>query len=408
MRITFLSIALACALSIHAQVLVPFDSLQFTNAQIWGVISDQGDSLCITTTFNPGIRPHIYLRKADYLNIHSQTNPVQLTFDSDFTSINDLTDHKHIVLNNEIYVAFSTQGDQELMLFKTDINGNRIGNMVAVTLGPGDPTNDMILTTDSTYIFVLHFDPPGQHHVYKYDTNLNLISSFSTTTNPHNNIGGAIMVGGNFNMFTGSTFGFNSNLTLTKWDASWSPISTQNILSSTSGDGNWFATGIAHDDYTACWMIGLSHIEPPSTINQEHIDIALFDNNFNVIDRLHVTGDAYFRPHFVFKNGYLYMSYDGAGGVYLKQYYLMTGAIIEDAQSNVRTFPVPASDKLYVENVIKHCEAEIFDIAGKCVIKQGISPGQSSIDISLLAEGIYTIRLSSEYECRTGKIIIEH
>ncbi len=395
---------------LNAQTLQMIDSLQFNNAQIWGVNSDQGDSMCVTTTFTPATRPHIYLRKVDYANINSQSAPVQLTFDSDFTSITNMTDHKHIILHNKLFVAFSTQGDQQLFLFKTDINGNRIGNIVPVTLGPGGPTNDMILTTDSTYIYVLHFAPPNQHHVYKYDQNLNFISGMTTTTNGHNNIGGAILQNGNFKMFTGSTFGFNSNLTLTTWDTLWAPLATQNILPSTGGDGNWFASGIAYDSWGDCWMIAESHIEPPTTINNEHIDILVYDGSWNLIERIHATQSASFRPHFVFKNGYLYMTYDKQGGfVGLKKYALLNYAIHESQALNVTLRPNPAVDQLYV-SVDKPGDyiVEIFNITGKCVLTQGASAeNEVVLNVEMLAEGIYTVRIRNESSSHTGKIVVQ-
>ena len=119
----------------------------------------------------------------DYSDISQQSPIVQLTFDADFTSISNLTDHKSIILDNELYVTFSTQGDSDLFIFKTDINGNRMGSIVTVVTGSTmDPTNDMILVTDSTYIYVLHFDPPNQHHVYTFDANLNPVGSLVSTT----------------------------------------------------------------------------------------------------------------------------------------------------------------------------------------------------------------------------------
>src|SRR5687768_5831558 len=129
---------LPCAMS--AQVFTLVDSIQLSQAQIWGVLSDEGDSLCATTIFTPGTKPHIFMRKINYNNISGQSSLKQLTFDPDFTSITNMTDHKSIILNNEMYVSFSTQGDQDLFIFKTDINGNRIGSIVPVVLGSMDPT----------------------------------------------------------------------------------------------------------------------------------------------------------------------------------------------------------------------------------------------------------------------------
>src|SRR5687768_16588050 len=134
--------------TLHAQVFTLVDSIQYSQAQIWGVVSDKGDSLATTTTFTPGTKPHIYLRKGDYVNISNQGSPIQLTFDTDFAGISNMTDHKSIILDDELFVTFSTQGDSDLFIFKTDLNGNRIGSIVSVVGNQTDPTNDMLLVTD--------------------------------------------------------------------------------------------------------------------------------------------------------------------------------------------------------------------------------------------------------------------
>ncbi|MBM3987928.1 MAG: hypothetical protein FJ294_08230 [Planctomycetes bacterium] len=317
-----LALALSMIGHAHGQILTFVDSLQFSSAQIWGVCSDAGDSLCVTTVFSPSSRPHIFMRKVNYSVISQQSPPVQLTFDVDFAAIPNLTDHKTVILNDQIYISFSTQGDRDLFLFKTDINGNRIGSIVTVVSGSADPTNDMILTTDGSYIYVLHFDPPSQHHVYKFNSNLNAVGSpISTTTLMHNNIGHSVYRNSIFHLFTGSTFGFNSSLTHTKWNSSWGAISSQNILGSTGGDGNFFSTGAIFDSTNQRWYIALNHIYAGQSIGQEHIDLLAYDSNFNLLERKHVTTENYTRPHLVQKGGHLYMTYDRPGvGVYLRRY----------------------------------------------------------------------------------------
>ncbi|GIV27556.1 MAG: hypothetical protein KatS3mg027_1370 [Bacteroidia bacterium] len=341
--------------NILAQVFTKVDSIAFSNAQIWGVCSDKGDSLCVTTTFNPFSKPHLFLRKVNYTNISQSSSLKQLTFDSDFTSIPNLTDHKSIVLNNEIFIAFSTIGDQDLYLFKTDINGNRIGNIVTVVSGSPDPTNDMILVTDGTYIYVLHFDPPDQHHVYKFNTNLVSVSSpFSTSNNGHNNLGNAIFMNNIFYMFTGSGFGFNSNLRYTSWNNNWGSMNSQDILTSIGGDGNFFSTGVVFDNVNLRWYIAMNHINSGQSIGQEHIDLLAFDNSFNLLERNHITSTGSFRPHLVLKNGYLYLTYDRNGsGVYLIKYQVQNVSGISEVNNNhyhFTLFPQPFSDFCVIQS----------------------------------------------------------
>ncbi len=386
---------------LHAQVFTLVDSIQYSQAQIWGVLSDDGDSLATTTTFTPGSKPHIYLRKVNYTNISQQSNPIQLTFDSDFTSIPNQTDHKSIVFNNELYIVFSTQGDQDAYIFKTDLNGNRIGSIVPVVTSSTDPTNDMILVTDSNYIHVLHFDPPNQSHVYTFDTNLNPVGSpFSTTTLAHNNIGNAIFHNNEFYMCSGDIFGFNSDLVLTRWTSAWAPAigSPQTLINSSSGDGNWFSTGLIWDEGNQRWYIGMNHISSLEIISQEHIDLLAFDVNFNLIERIHTTGQGYFRPHFVLKNGALYVSYDKAGtGVWLLKYQLENTIGIEESTNNpFHIYPNPAGDWIHIsfENSAQPEEWVLSDTHGKILKKIAISPGENNtmIDLEGYASGVYFLK----------------
>lgn len=382
----------------HSQVFTLVDSIQYTQAQIWGVVSDKGDSINTTTIYTPASKPHIYLRKGDYTDIHQQGTPIQLTFDADFASITNLTDHKSITLNNELYVTFSTVGDADLFIFKTDLNGNRIGSIVPVIQGSSDPTNDMILVTDSTYIYVLHFDPPNQHHVYKFDTNLNPVgSSFSTTTLNHNNIGNVLFHNNQFCMLTGSGFGFSSNLIGTKWDTAWAPAqaSPLTIVSSSGGDGDWFPTGMIWDELNQRWYVGMSHINSTDVINQEHIDLLAFDASFNLLQRMHITGQSSYRPHFVLKNNFLYVSYDkSGGGVYLLKYAVANTAGIEENSStqDLLVYPNPIEDIVNVYSATGN-EIVLTDVTGKFLKKFQIKESDQNLKIDMreFASGIYFI-----------------
>lgn len=390
--------------SLKAGVFTKVDSVQLQNASVWGVISDDGDSLCATTIYSPSGKAHIFMRKINYNNIIQQSSLVQLTVDSDFVSINNLTDHKSIILNNEIYVTFSTAGDQDLYIFKTDINGKRIGNIVTVVEGSSDPTNDMILTTDGTYIFVMHFDPPGQHHVYKYDNNLNLVgNSFSTTTLNHNNIGNAIFINNEFYMFTGSTFGHNSNLILTKWDNSWNPTISvpQTLMSSSGGDGNFFPDGVIYDNLSQRWYIAMNHIYSGENIGQEHIDLLAFDNNFNLLERLHVTTTDRTRPHMVLKNGSLYLSYDQpANNVYLLKYQVenTTSVAAETHNDDLLIYPNPVLSEFHLDLSANDTPADftLSNIYGQTIAYYHFDKGTTSANINIENQlaGVYFLQSS--------------
>lgn len=405
---------LIISINVHAQILTLVDSIKLSNASIWGVCSDDGDSLCVTSTFSPASKPHIFMRKIDYSNINSQGPIVQLTFDADFASIPNLTDHKSIILNNEIYIAFSTIGDADLFLFKTDINGNRIGNIVTVVSGSPDPTNDMMLVTDGTYIYVLHFAPPSQQHVYKYDSNLNLVAPpFLTTTNDHNNLGNVIFQNNEFHMFTGDIFGFNANLIYTKWSNSWGPVSKQTILNSVGGDGNFFADGVAYDILNQRWYIAMNHIYSGQVYGQEHIDLVVFDNNFNLLERKHLGSQGATRSHLVLKNGYLYMTYDiVSSGVYLHKYMVQNNTGINQVKESlnfIQIFPNPFSTEATIQATrsLKDATLTIENILGQTVAKiNNIEGNTINLHRNNLPAGVYIVRLIEDHQILTTQKIM--
>ena len=398
LRALLLPAVVACwPLFAPAQILTMVDSIRLNHADIWGVTFDGGDSLGITTTQFTNGKAHIYLRKIDYGALNQQSPLKPLTFDSDFTNINRLTDHATLMLHNHLYVAFSTVGDQDLFLFKTDRNGNRIGGIVTVVSGSSDPTNDMMVTTDSTYVYVLHYSPPFHHHVYQFDTTLTPITASTTTTHNHNNIGQAVFYDHTFHLFTGDGFGLHAGVILTEWDTHWNAVgSPQMLLPPQNGDGNWFSTGAVYDAVNHRWYVAFSHIESGQSLGQEHIDLAVFDADFRLLERHHVTPPGYFRPHLTLKNGFLYLAYDAPGtGVFLVKYRVRAAASAVGRlpqERPVEVYPNPASDKIYfsVPQGAPVKAVEIYTLFGRLVYSQN---NLRPISLSTLQSGTYLIRM---------------
>ncbi|MFH0866940.1 MAG: T9SS type A sorting domain-containing protein [Bacteroidota bacterium] len=414
-RIPLFLIVCSIAFTSHSQILTKIDSVKLAQADIWGVLSDDGDSLCATTVSEVDFKPHIFMRKINYNNISLQSTPKQLTFGSDFDSISNLTDHKSIILNDQIFVTFSTVSSTDLFLFKTDINGNRIGTIVTVVTGSPTPsTNDMILTTDSTYIYVLYFFPPNQHYVNKYDLNLNFISLDTTNTLIHNNIGSCILHNNDFYMYTGTWLSVNSDLILTKWTTNWDPAmgTPQILINGSSADGNYFSTGIAYDNLNQRWYVGMAHILSGQTAGQEHIDLLAFDNSFNLLERQHITSMGFIRPHFVLKENFLYITYDTLGGVYLLKYAVQQVAGIETenilSSNNIYPNPFSTSAIMHLSEKPDNAELNIYNLVGeKIKTIKNISGQEIKLFRDNLPSGIYFIRLSQDNETiTTDKLVI--
>ena len=333
-----------------SQSLIKVDSIKINQSQIWSGVSFDDGNIRITTMM-PGNTSsnHIFLIDFD-TSLNQIGSPIQLTFDADIPSGKSITDHKHLFVNNELYVSFSLTQDEDLYLFKTDNYGNRIGNMVTVVSAQPDPTNDMILFISDSLLHILFFRPISQHNVYTYDLNLNFQQNqVTSSTLPHNNIGDAMYKPPFYYMFTGSEFGHNSNLTLTKWNTDWSPAinNPQNILSSINGDGNWFSTGIVYDGVNNLWIVAFQHIDQATSINSEHIDIVIFDDNFSELYRMHATPNQCFRPDLLLLDGYLFLTYDkSGGGVFIHKYLFQSPLSVLTEKNEKNTKPKLIRDML--------------------------------------------------------------
>ena len=275
--------------TINAQnILTKIDSISITDAKIWGGISYDGTSINVTSMIhdNSSTQNHIHLIKFD-TSLNQKGNPVQLTTNSDLVMGRGITDHKQLFINNNIYITYSLQQDQELLLFRIDTAGNRIGSLDTVEIGTNNPTNDMIFCTDNNLIHTLHFLPPHRHIINSFDLNLNKVGRDTTShILAHNNIGEAVYKDSVFHMFTGNFFGHNSELILTEWKTNWDPLSNnaiQTLIPSVNGDGNWFSTAAEFDPVTELWFVGFQHVDQNTSINDEHIDIAVFDKKYKEV-----------------------------------------------------------------------------------------------------------------------------
>jgi hypothetical protein len=243
-------------------ILVRVDSIRLAQASIWGGISFNGKNISITTTFFQD-RPHLFLRTLD-TTLQQVGNLNQLTSNSDLVAAKHITDHKHLFLNGFHFITFSVAGDSDLYIFKVDGNGNRASAIVPVVERTSDRTNDMMFTTDGTFLYVAYFRPTSQSVVHTLDQNLNHVGQPILTSSqlPHNNLGSMISLNGKFFMFTGDKAGPNSNLILTVWNKDWSPAlpQPQLLIPTKPGEGLAFPTGIAYDSLRRRWFVGFHHM----------------------------------------------------------------------------------------------------------------------------------------------------
>ncbi|WP_305983413.1 T9SS type A sorting domain-containing protein [Roseivirga thermotolerans] len=323
-----LSIFLFIPAILSAQTLNRVDSVKVDQANIWGVLAEANEHMGLTVS-----RGNIIYFQ--YINEAMQRvgDPVAVISEND--GLPKIVDHKTVFWKGAYYVSFSSAGDKQLYLVKLNAQGQRVGDIVTVwdqdtrpSNEPGKPTNDMILITTPDVLYVGHFQPANQHYIHGFDADLNRVSDPFLTDGslPHNNVGGGLYVNEKIHLFTGSMFGGESDLIVTEWDKDFQPAAQEprTLIDSESGNANWFATGVAHDEQTGYWYVGYQHLYEGEVLDEEHVDLAVFDRCFNLIYREHVTAQRNFRPHLLIKGNYLYMTYDQAGGgVFMHKYDLL-------------------------------------------------------------------------------------
>jgi hypothetical protein len=291
-------------------VLTRIDSTDFDGIWGWPVFNGKDLSL-FTTTGNPA---QIYMRKFDTTGTQTGSlKQITSTADPQTSGNVTVTDDAILYLNNQNFIAFSRL-DTALYIFKTDINGQRISKIVTVTQNSKlQPTNDMILTTDGTYLYLLNYSPPFNNVVHKFDEQLNLISTMTTTSILDiNNLASAFFVNSYFYYFSGNGFGPNISLVLTVWNNDWSLAyqSVKTLIKTSNGDGNYQAQGSVYDSKHERWYVGFMHLNHNTGVDNEHVDLAVFDKHFNLLQRLHLSPAPSARVHLALVGNLLFVMYD--------------------------------------------------------------------------------------------------
>ncbi len=202
---------------------------------------------------------------------------------------------------------------------------------------------------------------------------------------------------------------------LTKWKSDWATASSspQTIIPTSGGDGKWFCTGVTFDAQNERIYLGYQHIYSWDSMNQEHIDIAVLDKNFNIIETQHVTASGYYRPHFLLLDGYLYMAYDKTGGVYIKKYKVLENTSVgiseNESQENsiVDVYPNPSHQEVTIKTNSKVTRCELYDQCGS-KIKTVSFNNEESISFSLheIKTGIYFIKIHTLQGKAYHKLIV--
>lgn len=256
------------------------------------------------------------------LSLNEATSPATTVADTSDTANNDsIADHKHIFQNGYHYLVFSTAGSGQggyLYLLKLDTDLNRSGITPVVSNDP--PTNDMFLVGDGTYIYAGKFLPGTGHTVYKYDSNLNKLASYTIGggTNTHANGAAAVYTNNQFHLVAPFTLapGQNDEFYRIIFDNNWSVVKNKETILSDAGMLS-IVSALSVEPNSQEFIIhyGRGSSDAGGTLYR-----ATYDSDWNLLSNTQVIDGTWTRPHSVIVNDTLYVGYDGSSSVQLSSF----------------------------------------------------------------------------------------
>ncbi len=233
-----------------------------------------------------------------------------------------MSDHEFLRLNNALYFVASGFGDEDLIMIKTDLQGNRLGTH---TLQEGLPIacNDPHLLLVDENICVRWGTSGPDKTIQCFDEQLTpLGSSFGITLpEPIPQLGYSMQVGSEIWSFTGDAP--QRDLIISRYDLDWNPLTpfTTVILESENDDWNWFPGGVVHHEELGIWFVAYTFMEDGQEANFDSIvKLAAFDENFTLLDNKTLSGSGYTRPNLALVGDQLIVSYDNGNLVWLERW----------------------------------------------------------------------------------------
>jgi len=256
------------------------------------------------------------------LSLTEVASPATTVADTSDTANNDtIADHKHIFQNGYHYLVFSTAGGGQggyLYLLKLDADLNRDG--ITTVVSDGSATNDMFLVGDGTYIYVGKFQPGTGHKVYKYDSNLKKLDSYTIGggTNTHANGAAAVYTNNQFHMVAPFTLapGQNDEFYRIIFDNDWIVVKNKATILSDAGMLS-IVSALSVEPNSQEFII---HYGRGSGDSGGPLYRATYDPSWNLLSNTEVIYGTWTRPHSVIVNDTLYVGYDGSSSVQLSSF----------------------------------------------------------------------------------------
>jgi hypothetical protein len=248
---------------------------------------------------------------------------VAISEPDDFPPSLDVSDHKVVLHENNLFFAISGFGDRDMVLVKTDLDGNRLGFYRVQEDIPNVPTNDMHLFTVDGEI-CLRWGTSGFYKTFQCflpDLTPAFPSVEVELPEPISQLGASLQIGSSILSITGD--GAQRNLIMSHYDLNYQPEEPfiELILESENDSWNWFSSGVAYHPQYHLWFIAYTTMPADGEANSDSVvELAAFTNDFQLLDHRILSGPSFTRPNLTILGDSLLLGYDNQAEVYLERW----------------------------------------------------------------------------------------
>ena len=280
-------------------------------ATVWNGLAEAADGFYLSTMFGGELVLDRYA-----LDLARTGERTVIATSADLVENGELADHAMIRTGSSLYFAASTHSAEDLYLFQTDLDGNRLGYTVLQEAGD-TRTNDPHLVSGEGTVCTRWGSSGGTKTVQCLEDS----SPFEVET-PLNTpqLGTTLYNDGEYWTFTGDEE--QRNLVYTRYSTGWEPLDPFQtlILGSDNEEWNWFPSGVARMEEDDLWVIAYTHMDAEGEADEDARGrLALFDGGFNLLQLHQVSLQATYRPHVLAVGKDIILAFD-AGPVVLESW----------------------------------------------------------------------------------------
>lgn len=241
----------------------------------------------------------------------------------DFPAGVEVADHKVLFLDGSLFFAISGFGDRDLILVKTDLDGNRLGFYKVQENTPNNPANDMHLFQVENEV-CLRWGDSGFYKTFQCFSSA-LEPSFPAVEvalpEPISQLGASTQFGDSILSITGD--GAQRNLVVSHYALDYQPLDpfSEIILATDNDDWNWFPAGLAFHPQYRLWLIAYTTMPSAGQADFDSVvELAAFTDDFQLIDHQILSEPSFTRPNVTLIGDSLIVGYDNHTQVFLERW----------------------------------------------------------------------------------------